>query len=388
MNDTIRLRSPYLTEEVAEAIERQMVRLERVNLATGEVHYALTRNTLPGSYSDKVSVQIERSELRADTHVVAELLRQRELSSRRRPLPVRVPTPPYIVMEGSVHKAMAGHNVYGGPCAFGPSCRWFVGDVARRLGVDLPPAGAWEVQRTDWAEVYDLGSFEAVQEFIAGLNSASYPRREAGRYAEHSLHVPGYTTTVKFYHKGVEFAGNDANKLRGYMSPERLEELQGLANRLLRVEVAVKLRKLRADFQRDKVRVDDVTAEYLESVHDLETRRLLKEGQSEMETVRRLRDVDARLRAVYGNDLGSGLFSTWTRFATLGEQEARKNMPRRTYYRHKKQLTEAGCSWHVSDVVLIRASSAVPAGFSPVRSDPRRMTVEAPEVITALRMAA
>jgi II/X family phage/plasmid replication protein len=337
---------------------------------------------LPGSWSEQVSVRVERSELRPDNAVVRALL-SAGLRSERKKMPVLVTTAPYLVVEGSVHKALMGHNVYGGPLDFQAASRWFLADVARRLGVDLPDGLLWQVFRADWAEVYRLPSFEAVQEYLGCLNHAAYPRREVGRYGQHSLHAGGYTTAVKFYHKGVEFADHDAKRLRHILDSEQLERLQMEANRLLRVEVAVKLRKLRAEFGGKTPVVADVTREYLEDIHDREASTLLREGQSEMETVRTFREVDARLRSHYGNALGSTLFSTWTRFATLGEKHAREQMKRATYFLHKKQLLEAGCAWHVTDVMLIE-HSAIPKGFSPIRSNPLRLVSESPHVTVQL----
>ncbi len=126
-----------------------------------------------------------------------------------------------------------------------------------------------------------------------------------------------------------------------------------------------------------------MTRDYLETVHDREASTLLREGQSNMETVRKFREVDNRLRHLYGNELGSILFSTWSRFVAVGEKEARKGMTRATYFRHKKQLQDAGCAWYASDLTLI-CNNAIPQGFSPVRSDPRRLTAEAPGIASAL----
>ncbi len=66
MLDTVKLRSGYLKEPEAALIEAQMMRIERVNLLTGEVHQSLTRNWLPGSYSERLSVRVERTEIRTD----------------------------------------------------------------------------------------------------------------------------------------------------------------------------------------------------------------------------------------------------------------------------------------------------------------------------------
>lgn len=377
MLDTVKLRSGYLDEQTAKAVEVQMHRTQRIDLASGEILYQLTGNLLPGSYDHRVSVRVCREDLKAERTL------QERLQGRKRVVPITVPSEPYLIIEGSVHKALLGHNVYGGPADFQAPCRWLVKDLGKRLGVSLPDGRGWEVIRADWAEVYDLGSFEAVQEFLGGLTHARFPRREVGRYGEHSVHCGGYTTAVKLYHKGVEFASHDAPRLKDCFKPEQLEELQLLANRMLRVEVSVKHRKIRADLGLE-CQVEQVTTEYLKSVHDQETGRLLREGMTDMQVVRTFKEVKARLYTVYGARLGSTLFATWAEFAAIGEDSARKTMKRSKFYEHRKLLEQAGCSWHLSDIHLAPAVSAIPLGFSPVRSDPRRLITEAPEVVQAL----
>lgn len=381
MLDTVKLRSPYLSEEVAAAVECQMVRTERTNLRTGEVMRSLTGNSLQGSYDHRVQVRVERTELRTD-HTVARIMCQAG-KDRRRKIPVPLPSPPYVVIEGSVHKALLGHNIKGGPLDPVAACRWLVAYVSKQLGVDLPEGSQWEVMRLDWAEVYDLGTFEGVDEFIHCLHHARMPRRRPGHY-DGALNVPGHTTTVKLYSKGMEFAQHDSKRLRWLVPCDKLEELQLAANQLLRVEVEVKLRKIRAAYQAQKVTVAEVTQAWLEEIHDEEVRRLLKEGLSDMETIRTTQAVEQRLRDVYGGQLARNLMLTWMRFATYGEQEARKTMERATYFRHKKQLTEAGCSWHASDLKIVPQLTMIPAGFSPVRSDPRRLVAEDPAVVAQL----
>jgi II/X family phage/plasmid replication protein len=159
--------------------------------------------------------------------------------------------------------------------------------------------------------------------------------------------------------------------------------LQEMANRLLRFEVSIKSRKLKADFG-EQPTVVMMTRDYLEGVHDGEMARLVREGKDDMETVRKHNEVNARLHQVYDKRLANDLFGVWLQFAALGEKVARQHIPRSTFYWQRKKLQEAGISWNAADVQVIESSSAIPAGFSPVRSDPRRLTGEAPEVSAAL----
>jgi II/X family phage/plasmid replication protein len=272
-----------------------------------------------------------------------------------------------------------GHNVYGGPLPPVLSCCWFVDNVAARLKVSLPYAEDWQVQRIDWAEAYELPSFEACEEYISGLNMAQFPRREVIRYGSESLMSPGRTTAVKVYHKGPEFHAHDRRVLRERLDPVELAALQLRANCILRFETSIKARKLTDDFS-GKPQVMQLTQSYLESVHDREAARLLKEAKTEVETVRTHREVKRRLYETYETRLATTLFGTWLQLAALGEKEFRKYSSRATYFRQKKQLVEAGISWNAADVQVVPRCTAIPSGFSPVRLDPRRLTDEAEEV--------
>jgi II/X family phage/plasmid replication protein len=398
MLDTVLLESPSIDAEKAAQIEAFLKTRRQVDNQTGEVEYQFVSGSLRGSWDSSVAVNVKR---------------QRWVSRKDfRRAAGRVSTTledclPYLTIEGSVHKAILGHNVYGGSLDPVASCRWFVSDVSRRLGLELPCADAWMVSRMDWAEVFDLGSFVGCTEYIHGLRLANYPRRKPYTYGDESLMFPGSTTTMKAYHKGIEFSRHDFARLsRCVVEPEitnvrqfgdvKLVEvvkeavyydvaaLQDTANRLLRFEVSIKSRKLKADFG-EQPTVVMMTRDYLEGVHDGETARIVREGKDDMETVRKHNEVNTRLHQVYDARLANDLFGVWLQLAALGEKATRQHIPRSTFYRLRKQLQDAGISWNAADVQVIESASAIPVGFSPVRSDPRRLIDESPEVVSALR---
>lgn len=387
MLDTVRLRSPSLDKGSAWAVEQACERRQTVSIKSNEVLWELTTGNLEGSWDERVSVRVMREELVYDPEIKHTEWRACE---------------PYLFVEGSVHKALLGHNVAGGPLDPVAACRWFVADVGKRLGCPLPEALLWTVQRLDWAEVYDLGSFEAVDEFLHALRMARMPRRKPHVYPG-GVYYPGQTTTLKLYHKGPEFRKHDRKRLSVWLQPSLtepeknpLEELQEQAHRLLRFETELHARKLDDDYREStgsttgKPPVWWITQDYLERVHDREAGRLLREGASDMQTVRNNRSVSKRLKDVYGQTLGDQLFGTWLQFAALGEEVAKQEMPRSTYYWRRKKLVEAGVSWHGSDVRVI-AQTAIPEGFSPVRGDPRRLALEDPLIrqqLAPFRLAA
>jgi II/X family phage/plasmid replication protein len=274
---------------------------------------------------------------------------------------------------------------------------WFVYEVGKRLGVRLSRGEDFRADRMDWAEVYNLGSYEACQEYIGGLNLSVYPRRgEPSRHGLTGLYSAGRTTTFKVYHKGPEFKKHDSKRLRDFvrrgetvdterqgnpsslLKQDELDSLQYQANCILRLETEVKARKLTDDFGA-KPLVVQLTRDYLEGVHDREAARLLKESRQEVETVRNNQEVLRRLRGMYDSRLAEALYATWVTLATVGEKEVRRDKPERTWYRQKKQLVDAGVSWNGTNV-HISTHSAIPAGFSPVRGNPLRLTEEAEPV--------
>ncbi|HEX2922679.1 MAG TPA: hypothetical protein VHS28_01475, partial [Chloroflexota bacterium] len=178
MLDTVKVRSEPISEGLATAIERQMMRTQRTDLATGEVLYELTGAQLSGTYDHRISCRVERTELGVDPIRSA---------GKRAPMVERLHCRPYVVVEGSVHKALLGHNVWGGPVDLVAPVRWLVADVGRRLHVELPDGAGWRLQRVDWAEVYDLGCYEACEEYLAGFAAAAFPRREVARSGAHSV---------------------------------------------------------------------------------------------------------------------------------------------------------------------------------------------------------
>jgi len=365
MLDTIGLRSPVLSEKDAKIIERECVSRQGIELKTGELVYSITTGSLQGSFDSRISIKVEREQWKADGGDMR-----------------KVPCPPQLYVEASVHKAMIGHNVFGGPSDFSNACHWLINLVSELIEVELPFTNFWEVRRVDVAEVYQLDSFEAVQEYMRGLAAAEYPRRQVAKYGFETVYAPGRSTTLKFYHKGPEYRKHDFKRVKGQLGDDLAGSLQLKANCILRVEVEIKVPKLEYDFGHVP-KVIEMTDDYLNSVHDVDVRRMIREGADSMKQVREALTVKGRLVDVYGDRLGTSLLGTWYQLATLGEKSCKDGMSRPSFYRHRKLLTEAGCSWKSTDVVL-KNFSLVPSDFSPIRSDARRLVEELPEVTEKL----
>jgi len=359
--DTIGIRSPFLDEILALAIEKECIRRQGIDLKTGEQIYSITTGQLQGSHDSRISVKVDREQWSSDGRGLC-----------------KTETEPYVYIEASVHKAMMGHNCWGGPTDFNASVNWLIGLVENLTEKKLPQADEWMVRRADVAECYELDSFEACQEWFRGLNNAEYPRREVNRYGLSGLYAPGVTTCIKFYHKGPEFWKHDRKRLKKFLKESQICEIQERANKIIRVEVEVKSKKIEYNYGR-LPKIDFVDEGYFEKVHDEEVKRILREGEKGMDIVREMSSVENRLYKVYDESLAKVLLGSWYVLSTMGEKQLKQRMKKSAYYNHVKWLKEAGVSWLGTDV-KVQDTYIVPVDFAPVRNDMRRLTEISPVV--------
>lgn len=372
--DTIILQSPYITENIANRIEKECMWRMGMNLKENELVYSITTGELAGSFDARLQIKIERQEWTEGDW-------KEKFRNGKRPK-VKIPCKPYLRIGASVHKLIAGHNIYGGPKNFLPTASWLIDFVSEAIGMKMPEKEEWKPERIDVTHVYQLSGPDAILEYFRGLNRAEYARRSINRYGLKGLQAPGTTTSQTFYHKGPEFRTHDKKRLRGKIPENQIEELQAIADSILRVECQIKSRKLKYDHG-DDIRISQITDDYLENIHNIEVRRILKEGAGEMKQVRRSESVGARLIEVYGESLGGIYLGTWSRLAIFGERKVKNEMKETTFYRHKKALRDANCSWNSTDVV-VRDFHLVPEDFIPLPSDVRCISNELPVISHAL----
>lgn len=387
MIDTIVIESPFISLEIAEKVELFCIKNLGVEVDTGEILYSFTRGELEGSYDSRISLQVRTDKWEAN--LVSRNVKDKNgnITIEQRNIPIKVDCDPYIRVECSVHKAMVGHNVFGGPDDLQNSVKWLIQLLDGLLITSLPSWDQWTLYRVDFAEVYDLGSFEAVEEWFRGVNSCTFPRRQVNRYGVSGLYCAGSTTAVKFYHKGVEFAKHDRKRVSKWLKPKELDSLQFYANRLLRVEVEIKSRKLKSDFGDRSPLIGEVSAEYLSKIYEKEVSRLIRDSAEDSKMCRTAQAVEKRLYSMFTTDMAGRLLGTWYRLATLGEEFVKKSLPKPTFYRHRKLLLNSGISWIETDIIL-RDFTMIPCGFVPLQSDSRRVVEIHTKVCEALRKVA
>lgn len=359
--DTVGLNSPYISQELAIEIEQSCIRREGIDLGTGEVLYQITTGQLKGSFDYSIRINVRR--YKWDKEPVSRAINEKA--------PTRLNTEPYVYLECSVHKAMCGHNVYGGPTDFKASVSYVIDLVSQLLDVALPRWEFWEVVRCDVSECYRLDSFEVVENWFRGVQAAVYPRREVDKRGLHSIASYGVSTAIKFYHKGPEFWKHDRKRLKKYMDSSKIDELQQMANCIIRVEVEVKARKFKYDFGR-LLRVCEIEDSYFNRVHDVEVERFLKEGMNEMNRVRTHEGVYERLNSFYTARQANVLIAFWSQLSIYGEQVVRKQMPKATFQRKRKLLKDVGVSWLGTDVMVLGLDD-VSEQFHPMRDSKFRV---------------
>lgn len=368
--DTVKLRSPYIDASVMARIEQQCILRSGMHLGTGEVLYELHAGELLGSWDSRIAIKPMHEEHVADKSGCVRMH----------------PCEPYLFIEASVHKVQLGHNVYGGPTDFRKACCDLVALVEKLLDTDMPGADFWTVHRVDVANVFDLPK-QSIKQFFDSMQLLSFPRRgKKAMKCATSIYFPGKTTTVKFYHKGSEFKVHDYARLRSFFkilfshiygpdtnTHERVERklnaLQRLADKRLRVEVEIHADKLQYDFGRNPT-VAEVSDEYLQRIHDSEIERVLREGKQGMDTVRTEEAVWQRLQGLYEPKRAHFLHAFWQVMAVRGDEKARERYSKTAFYRSRKLLEDAGVSWRGSDLFIVANDSPI-HDFAPLRVDRR-----------------
>ena len=338
---------------------------------------------------DQLMYEIVTCDLRnsADSRISITLLDKKWTKEVGEMIPSKKDCEYHLKIECSIHKQMLGHNCFGGSSDFSALTRWLYFKLWDLLGVQLPDYNYWLAYRIDVAEVYNLGSKEAVQDWFRLISNAKMSRREGKEYTygDTGFYVPGESTTVKMYHKGTEFRKHDKGRCKRFYTENDLALLMAMASKLLRVEVEIKPRKLKYDsfnnwcnenllsikrpddFKGRLPFVSEITNEYLKTVHDAEILKILKGFGDSMKACRTKDAVEQLLFEKYKPLKAGKLLGFWFRLASDGEKKIKNSMAEPTFHRWKNDLLAAGCTWLATDVVI--AETKVPLDFKPMRTD-------------------
>lgn len=365
--DTIVIKSPEINMDTVQKIMYFCKIYEGIDIYTGEVIYHFTSGELEGSFDYRIRIKVDNTEwIKVDTLT-----------------PQRVETYWHLVVECSIHKLLMNHNCYGGPCEIKKSIAYLVRFLEQVMQVSLPNYEDWEIKRVDVAKIYYFHDKSICKRIMSNLRNCYYTRRKPHIY-DTTVFFPGSTTSVKIYWKGPEYEKHDYKRLKKYILREvdkswnkqdcdliqhklaiqlqYFDNVKEKAYRIIRYECEIKARKLKEAFEHERVLVKYLSDEVLHNIADHELLKIMKEDDR-MDIVRRSDLVLERLHSVYGENLANALYSTWTKLVQFGEERTKETLSRRTFYRHKKLLVEAGVSW-MCTLVNLKQLSIVPDDFS------------------------
>lgn len=314
MYDTIELISPFISDDLSYNVINKTNLTQRIDIETGEVLFEIVRGELEGSYDSRLSIVVRHGRIK---------------------------------IGGSVHKFILGHNCLGGPTDIKKCCRYLVYLVKQISNIELPVWEEWIINRVDVAHVFDLGDIDEVKEVIRMMRGCTFPRREPKNYGLTGHYFAGASTTVKFYNKGPEFRKHDKPRLialqeKGYFIDENVNMMEKLSDRLMRVEVEVRKRKMKYD--RIDLHCGGLDDGYFAKLYSDEVAKVYNEGLSDMEVVREINDVKKRLDDCYSKRKANALFGVWSRLQVEGIEKVKSAVSRKTWYRYRHDLTSVGVS--------------------------------------------
>lgn len=334
MYDTIRLRSPYISNELYNKINYFCMKKQGINLSTGELMYQIVTGELSGSWDSRISIQCRDYDFDKSG--------------------IKVKSYPYLVIEGSTHKLKFGHNIYGGFESFKDAVYFLISTIEKILCLKLPCFYLWEVRRIDISQNFYIGQENVIKWFYSNQFN-DYQRRSVNRYENTGIYISGTTTTLKFYSKGDEFKRHDYKRIKAFKSDLEANRLYNIAKDILRCEVEIKNKKLKYELCKDIIRVCDVDDNLVFNIFDEEVKRFLREGESMYLVINETMKVKERLFSELSSELAKNVFSTWTMLSTFGYKKTKENISKATFYRHVKILKDLGITWYNSDISIVRS---------------------------------
>jgi hypothetical protein len=354
MLDTVVLTTEHITAEQYTIIQEQLQARSGTDMSTGEVAYLRFVASIPIPTSGaSVRCTVDTSKW---------------IKEPGQKVPHRVACKSLRV-EGSIHKAMHIHNVFGGEPKPQPAIEWYISLVGSLLGVTLPSLEHWQVARLDFAASFDLGHLDNVRGWIRAKSLVVYPRRQVNFYSDLGMEAPGTTTTLRAYAKGPQFHKEGGySKMLQMTSPDRAFDVSRLAQRVLRCEIEIKPPKLETII----TSAADLTEEALRSLYESEWRRFLRPLDEDTRLAHTAVEVASRLQSEYPG-AWLGLYQIWCMLAVRGEQWYRQHVAASTWRGQRAKLEAAKVSWESTNVLTIDAPEDV-TDFFPSLAEPRLLT--------------
>lgn len=354
MLDTVVLTTEHLTAEQYTVIQEQLQARSGTDMSTGEVVYLRFVAAIPVPTSGaSVRCTVDTSKW---------------IKEPGQKTPHRVPCKSFRV-EGSIHKAMHIHNVFGGESKPQPALEWYLGLVGTLLGVSLPSLEHWQVARLDFAASFDLSSLDNVRGWIRAKSLVVYPRRQVNFYSDLGMEAPGTTTTLRAYAKGPQFHKEGGySRMLQMATTDKAFDISRIAQRVLRCEIEIKPAKLESMI----TSAADLTEDCLRSLYESEWRKFLRPLDDDQRLAHTAVEVCSRLQTEYPG-AWLGLYQIWCLLAVRGEQWYRQHVAASTWRGQRAKLEAAYVSWESTNVLTIDAPEDV-SSFFPSLQEPRRLT--------------
>lgn len=315
MIDTIKIYAQIPFEIYTKVYHKSIVK-SSIDKKTGELMYEVVNDHLEGSYSSSLSVRVGCGAKYGFC----------ELGY-------------YIEIEGSYHKLLRGYNSHRGFYDLKLICIELIKLAENAYNVKLPDIANWFLQRCDIAICYDIGNQTNVKSYINSLSRCTYPRRKVKFFYDESVYVSGSVTTLKIYNKYLEFRKHDLKKFNctDFDVERYLEEIQGF----VRFECEIKKKMLVKLLNEKHIKIVNIKYEDLKKIWSDEFMKMLNLIENDLEAVRGMESVKARLLQVYKKGKAMRLYNFYCAIQLEGLADVKKNFSNTRYYENIKELKEA-----------------------------------------------
>lgn len=315
MIDTIKIYAQIPFEIYTKVYHKSIVK-SSIDKKTGELMYEVVNDHLEGSYSSSLSVRVGCGAKYGFC----------ELGY-------------YIEIEGSYHKLLRGYNSHRGFYDLKLICIELIKLAENAYNVKLPDIANWFLQRCDIAICYDIGNQTNVKSYINSLSRCTYPRRKVKFFYDESVYVSGSVTTLKIYNKYLEFRKHDLKKFNctDFDVERYLEEIQGF----VRFECEIKKKMLVKLLNEKHIKIVNIKYEDLKKIWSDEFMKMLNLIENDLEAVRGMESVKARLLQVYKKGKAMRLYNFYCAIQLEGLADVKKNFSSTRYYENIKELKEA-----------------------------------------------
>ena len=316
MIDTIKLYT-HISQEDKNIILQTSNMKGSYDFGTGQVLYEILLNTIEMSYSNIISIRVNRYD---DKGIILDV-------------------------ECSLHKVLYGQNSYNGFYDLVQITQIIKRILENSYNIVLPDINDWYVQRIDIARVFDLQSQKNVCDYLYTLSFLNYPRRKTKYYENESIYITGRTTTLKIYNKFVEFEKHDKKKL--LKTNFNMFFFENKIKGYIRYECEIKKRFLVDFYQNNNIKVIDIKYDDLIEIWKKEFKMLYKFEKNNV--ISDKQKINNRLISVYGGTKGNRLYSFYLQLVFDGERKTKENFDIknsiRTYYRNIKDLKNVGINY-------------------------------------------